>query len=82
MRNIVVMLMTGAIPIGIASADVHAASNHLKVTQIRSASPASAGAPITRSQGAPTPPYAIASTISKPWGTSPRGSGFYHRFQD
>jgi hypothetical protein len=35
MRNIVPMLMTGAIPLGISSADVQAASNHLKVTQIK-----------------------------------------------
>jgi hypothetical protein len=35
MRNIVLMLMTEPIPLGIASAEVQAASSHLKVTQIK-----------------------------------------------
>ncbi len=35
MRKIVLVLMTAAIPLGIASADVHAASKRLKVTQIK-----------------------------------------------
>jgi hypothetical protein len=34
MRNIVLILMT-ALPLGVASAEVHAASNRLKVTQIK-----------------------------------------------
>ncbi|MGE5260018.1 MAG: hypothetical protein ACM3MH_03970 [Actinomycetota bacterium] len=35
MRKLVLVLMTAAVPFGIASANVQAASNHLKVTQIK-----------------------------------------------
>lgn len=35
MRKIVLVLMTAAMPLGIASTDLHAASNHLKAVQIK-----------------------------------------------
>jgi hypothetical protein len=77
MRIIFLMLMTRAIPLGIAGADVHAASN--QVTQIKVCLTSIGWCTDYTPARSTQTTSATASTISKLRDTSPRGLGFSHR---